>query len=55
MQLWRPEFELVEISSGSWYQCLPIRTYHLLKQEGSTAVVCEAVCCMGDLACKVRK
>ena len=24
MQLWRPE--LVGISSGSWYHCLPIRT-----------------------------
>jgi len=26
MQLWRPEFELFGISSGSWYQCLRIRT-----------------------------
>ena len=26
MQLWIPEFELVGISSGSWYHCLPIRT-----------------------------
>jgi len=25
MQRWRPEFELVGISSGSWYHCLPIR------------------------------
>jgi len=25
MQLWRPELELVGISSGSWYHCLPIR------------------------------
>jgi len=25
---WRPEFELVGISSGSWYHCLPIRTYY---------------------------
>jgi len=25
-QLWRPELELVGISSGSWYHCLPIRT-----------------------------
>jgi len=25
-ELWRPEFELVGISSGSWYHCLPIRT-----------------------------
>ena len=24
MQLWRPEFELVGISSGSWYHCLPM-------------------------------
>ena len=24
--LWRPELELVGISSGSWYHCLPIRT-----------------------------
>ena len=28
MQLWRPEFELVGISSGSCYHCLPIRMYH---------------------------
>jgi len=28
MQLWRPEFELVGICSGSWYHCLQIRTYH---------------------------
>jgi len=28
MQLWRPEFELVGISSRSWYHCLPIRMYH---------------------------
>ena len=28
MQLWRPEFKLVGISSGSWYHCLPVRTYH---------------------------
>ena len=26
MQLWRPELELVGISSGSWCHCLPIRT-----------------------------
>jgi len=26
MQLWRPEFELVGISLGNWYHCLPIRT-----------------------------
>ena len=26
MQLWRPELELVGISSGSWSHCLPIRT-----------------------------
>ena len=24
MQLWRPEFELDGINSGSWYHCLPI-------------------------------
>ena len=24
--VWRPELELVGISSGSWYHCLPIRT-----------------------------
>jgi len=24
MQLWRPEFELDGINSGSWYLCLPI-------------------------------
>jgi len=28
MQLWRPEFEFVGISSGSWYHCLPIRTLY---------------------------
>ena len=27
-QLWRQEFELDEINSGSWYLCLPIRIYH---------------------------
>jgi len=27
MQWWRPEFELVGISSDSWYHCLPIRTF----------------------------
>ena len=26
MQPWRTEFELVGISSSSWYHCLPIRT-----------------------------
>jgi len=25
IQLWRPEFELDGINSGSWYHCLPIR------------------------------
>jgi len=25
MQLWKPEFELSGINSGSWYRCLPIR------------------------------
>jgi len=25
MQLWRTEFELDGINSGSWYHCLPIR------------------------------
>ena len=25
MQLWRPEFELDGINSGSWFHCLPIR------------------------------
>jgi len=28
MQLWRPEFELDGINSGSWYHCLPIRMNH---------------------------
>jgi len=49
MQLWRPEFELAGINSGSWYQCLdclPIRTYHGLREEGCTVVECEAVSCM---------
>jgi len=26
MQLWRPEFELDGINSGSWYHCLLIRS-----------------------------
>ena len=26
MQLWRPEFELFGMGSGSWCCCLPIRT-----------------------------
>ena len=46
MQLWRPELELVGISSGSWYHCLPIRTCLWLWEEGCTAVVWEAACCM---------
>jgi len=25
MQLWRTEFELDGLNSGSWYHCLPIR------------------------------
>jgi len=28
MQLWRTEFELDGINSGSWYHCLPITIYH---------------------------
>ena len=28
MQLWRPEFELDGINSGSWCHCLPVRIYH---------------------------
>ena len=28
MQLWRPEFELDGINSGSWFRCLPIKIYH---------------------------
>jgi len=28
MQLWRPEFELDGMNSGSWYHCIPIRIYH---------------------------
>ena len=26
--VWRSEFELDGINSGSWYHCLPIRIYH---------------------------
>jgi len=26
--LWRPEFELYGINSGSWHHCLPIKIYH---------------------------
>jgi len=29
MQLWRPEFELDGINSGSWFRCLPIRDISL--------------------------
>jgi len=46
MQVWRPEFELDWINSGSWYHCLPIRIYHWKWEGDSTAVVCELVCCM---------
>ena len=46
MQLWRLEFELDGINSGSWFRCLPIRIYHWQWEEDCTAVVCEAVCCM---------
>jgi len=46
MQLWRPEFELDEINSGSWYHCLPIGIYHWLGEGGCIAAVCEVVCCM---------
>jgi len=28
IQLWRTEFELNGINSGSWYHCLPIWIYH---------------------------
>ena len=31
---------------GSWYHCLPIRTCLWLWEEGCTAVVWEAACCM---------
>jgi len=31
MQWWRPEFELVGISSCSWYHCLPIRTCLIMR------------------------
>ena len=27
-ELWRLEFELDGINSGSWFHCLPIRIYH---------------------------
>ena len=46
MQLWRPEFELDGINSGSWYHCLPIRIYHWQWEGDCTAVVCKVVCCM---------
>ena len=31
MLLWRPEFEIVGISSGSWYHCLPIKTCLIMR------------------------
>ena len=37
---------IVEICLGSWYHCLPIRTCLWLWEEGCTAVVWEAACCM---------
>ena len=46
MQLWRPESELDEINSGSWYHCLPIGIYHWLGEGGCIAVVCKVVCYM---------
>ena len=56
MQLWRPECELVGISSGSWYQCLSIRTYHWLWEEGCTKLCAKQyVSWKWDLACKERK
>jgi len=33
MQLWRTEFELDGINSGSWYHCLPIKIYHRFDSE----------------------
>ena len=46
MQLWKPELELVGISSGSWCHCLPITTCLWLWEKGCTVVVCKAACCM---------
>jgi len=45
-QLHRPRYPVAGIYSGSWYHCLPIRTFNWLWQESCTTVVCETVCCM---------
>jgi len=52
-QLWRPEFELDGISSGSWYHCLPIGIYHWLGEAGCIAAVYATQ--KWDLACHERK
>ena len=39
-ELWRPEFELDGINSGSWYHCLPIGIYHWLGEGGWIAELC---------------
>jgi len=36
MQLWRPEFELDEINSGSWYHCLVTGRLYSSCVRGST-------------------
>jgi len=44
MLLWRPEFELDGINSGSWYHCLVLTNEDIsLIVRG---VLCEVVCCM---------
>jgi len=56
MQLWRTEFELDRINSGSWYHCLPIRyiiesereilLQHTTLQQLLYSSCCKVVCCM---------
>ena len=33
MQLWRPEFELDGINSGSWFRCLPINWREIVEKD----------------------
>jgi len=55
MQLWRPEFELDRINSGSWCHCLPVRILLIVRERerDRTAVVCKVVCWI--VAWPVRK
>ena len=55
MQRWRPEFELAEISSGSWYHCLAIRMCLRLWEEGYIVVCVRSSILHGSETWPVRK